>query len=69
MPCKLMFSLSLGVCEDGQVRLIGGSNSYEGRVEMCYNEEWGTICDNGFGRFEASVVCSQLGFSRERKSI
>lgn len=40
---------------------------FEGRVEMCYNEDWGTICDNGFGRPEAAVVCSQLGLSRLRK--
>ena len=40
---------------------------FEGRVEMCYNEDYGTICDLGFGRLEAAVVCSQLGFSRIRK--
>ena len=51
-------------CEDGDVRLIGGNTKFEGRVEMCYKEDFGTICDLGFGRLEAGVVCSQLGFSR-----
>ena len=51
------------------MRIVGGSNRFEGRVEMCYREEWGTICDNQFGRFEAAVVCSQLGFSRLRKDL
>lgn len=54
----------IGICENGDVRLVGGATGLEGRVEMCYNEEYGTICDIGFGRLEAGVVCSQLGFSR-----
>jgi hypothetical protein len=31
---------------------------------MCYEEDFGTICDLGFGRLEAGVICSQLGYSR-----
>lgn len=57
-----------GICANGDVRLVGGSSMFEGRVEMCYNEVYGTICDIGFGRPEAAVVCSKLGFSRLRKS-
>ena len=52
------------VCNDGDLRLIGGSNNTEGRVEACYNEAWGTICDNSFDRNDATVICGQLGFSR-----
>ena len=52
------------MCNDGDLRLIGGSNNTEGRVEVCYNEAWGTICDNGFDNIDASVICGQLGFSR-----
>ena len=52
------------ICNDGDLRLIGGSNSTEGRVEVCYNEAWGTICDNSFDRNDATVICGQLGFSR-----
>ena len=52
------------VCDDGALRLVGGSSDLNGRVEICYNEAWGTICDNQFDSADSSVVCAQLGFSR-----
>jgi len=55
---------TLVLCRDGQLRLVGGSEPTEGRVEICYNETWGTICDDGWGDEEANVVCSSLGYSR-----
>ena len=30
---------------DGDVRLADGATEYEGRVELFYNEQWGTVCD------------------------
>ena len=44
------------------VRLVGGSSYNEGRVEVNYNGEWGTICHNGWNNINAGVVCRQLGF-------
>ena len=34
-----------------------------GRVEVCVGETYGTICDDDWNNDEASVICSQLGFS------
>ena len=52
----------LGVCIHGQLRLIGGGN-LEGRVEICLNEAWGTVCDDLWGTDDASIACKQLGYS------
>ena len=50
-------------CTHGDVRLSGGSKENEGRVEICINEVWGTVCDSGWDVADANVVCRQAGFS------
>ena len=45
------------------MRLEDGVREYEGRIEICYNGEWGTVCDDGIRDSVAKVVCRQLGFS------
>ena len=50
-------------CNDGQLRLAGGNVDNEGRVEICLNNEWGTICDDNWSTNDANVVCGALGFS------
>ena len=54
-------------CTDGDLRLVNGSTPQEGRVEVCINHAWGTICGkNSFDTNEARVICHQLvGYYRE----
>ena len=53
------------VCDYGAIRLSGGDTGFEGRVEICIDNVWGTICDDRWSEKDARVVCRQLGFSPE----
>lgn len=51
------------VCEEGSIRLRSGSSQYEGRLEICNRNSWGTVCDDGWSSKDAYVACKQLGYS------
>ena len=50
------------MCTTGTIHLVGGSNSMEGRVEVCSGGAWGTVCDNRWDNTDAGVTCRQLGY-------
>ena len=48
---------------EGDIRLVGGSYNWEGRVEIYWTGTWGTISDTSWSDSDAEVVCRQLGHS------
>lgn len=52
---------------EGNVRLFGGPSEFNGRVEICHGDVWGTVCDNEWDDLDASVVCRQMGHSNVGK--
>lgn len=64
----MMYNVTIGSvttqsnCSDGDIRLVGGDSSNEGRVEVCVNQAWGTVCDHNWNSEDANVVCGQLRF-------
>lgn len=49
-------------CDDWDLRVMDGSSVREGRVEVCFNQAWGTICNEHYGVADAQILCSQLNF-------
>ncbi len=57
-----------GECSDGEIRLVGG-NVISGRLELCINNAWGTVCEEGFTADDAQVVCNQTRLPHNGKDL
>ena len=55
--------LVVGNCTFGEMRIVGGQDEYEGRVEICIGGEWGTVCNENWDISDARVACRQLGYT------
>ena len=51
-------------CTTGDIRLVGGVLESEGRLEVCINQVWGTVCRYGWSYVDSSVACRQLGYNK-----
>ena len=61
--CFGIFSLNaVARCRNGDLWLVDGTSDREGRLEMCYNYQWGTVCDDYWTQSSTNVACRELGF-------
>ena len=49
-------------CNETDFRLVDGLTVHDGRVEICLNGVWGSVCDHSWDVRDAQVVCRQLGY-------
>ena len=55
-------------CTDYEVKLINGSSSNEGTLQVCLNNAWGTACNKQLNTKDAGVICHQLGYPAEGRN-
>ena len=53
----------IALCKDGDLKLVGSKPENEGRLEVCFDQRWGTINGNGWTYADTQVACRQLGYS------
>ena len=67
LPANVMYAIVLVIsgCENGDIRLYGGTDPSNGRVEFCKDRRWIAVCSDGWGLDEARVMCGLLDFGQE----
>ena len=58
---SITFYIEQKPCNHNRITLNNGNNA-SGRVEVCLDGLWGTVCDHGWTRHDAITVCRQLGY-------
>ena len=53
---------SSAACADGEVRLVEGESEWEGRLEVCLSQRWGTVSSDGWSHTNTHVICNDLGY-------
>ena len=55
-------SVTRSNCTDYDVQLVDGPSLNEGRVLLCINGVWGTLCNSGIDYNDVKVICHELGY-------
>ena len=49
-------------CVDGELALVEGEAEWEGRLEICLGQRWGTVGSDGWTEVNSQVVCNAFGY-------
>ena len=60
--CFTELSVPTSNCSNATLRIVDGPSHLEGRLEVCLNNVWGTVCESSWGNNNAAVACRQLGY-------
>ena len=58
----MLYSIEHVILGSSSIRLVGGRGNFEGRIDVNYDGQWGSVCGLGFDDKDAVVVCRMMGF-------
>ena len=61
LTCNVLLPQYIAGCSNGELSLVDGLSENEGRLEICYNGQWGTVCDDEWSQSSTNVACRQMG--------